>query len=100
MPTFVELSGITPPEGYETDGQSLVDYLKGGDAPQRDYFYWKLHLGDRPVQAARFGNWKAVRNGFDRPIEIYDLSVDAAESNDLSGSRQDLVEKAQTILEN
>ena len=45
MPTFVELSGATPPAGYETDGKSLVEYLKGGDAPQRDYFYWELHPG-------------------------------------------------------
>jgi len=39
MPTFVELSGATPPEGYETDGKSLVEYLKRGAAPKRDYFY-------------------------------------------------------------
>jgi hypothetical protein len=56
-------------------------------------------LGDRPVQAARFENWKAVRNGVDRPIEIYDLSVDAAESNDFASIRPDLVEKAQAIFE-
>ena len=99
LPTFVELSGITPPAGYETDGFSLLEYFKGGQAPERDYFYWELHLGDRPVQAARFGDWKAVRNGIDRPVEIYDLSVDAAESNDLSAERADLVEKAVAIFE-
>lgn len=99
MPTFVEMSGINPPEGYETDGYSLVEYLKGGAAPDRDYFYWELHLGDKPFQAARFENWKAVRNGIDRPVEIYDLSMDAAESNDLSGTRQDLVEKALSIFQ-
>lgn len=98
MPTFVELSGAKPPEGYETDGKSLVSYLKGGKAPDRDYFYWELHLGDRPVQAARFGDWKAVRNGIDKPIEIYDLSKDAAESMDLAKERPDLVKRAETIL--
>ena len=98
MPTFVQLSGVTPPEGYETDGLSLVEYLKGGPAPRRDYFYWELHLGNRPVQAARFGDWKAVRNGIDKPIEVYDLATDAAESNDLAGSRPDLVTKAGEIF--
>lgn len=98
MPTFVELGGMTPPHGYETDGYSLVDYLKGGDAPERDYFYWELHLGERPVQAARFENWKAVRNGFDRPIEIYDLNKDAGETNDLAKSRPDLAERAAAIF--
>lgn len=99
MPTFVELSGANPPSGYETDGLSLVDYLKGGPAPNRPYFYWELHLGDRPVQAARFGEWKAVRNGIDKPIEIYNLFNDPAEAQDLARSKPRLVKKAETIFE-
>ena len=98
MPTFVELSGATPPQGYETDGISLVGYLKGGKAPQRDSFYWELHESGKPIQAARFGDWKAVRNGTDKPIEIYDLATDAAESKDLSGNRPDLVARAEKIF--
>ena len=98
MPTFVELSGAAPPDEYETDGRSLVEYLKGGDAPQRDYFYWELHLGNRPVQAARFDTWKAVRNGIDKPIEIYDLNHTPVESVDLAKSRPDLVRRAESIF--
>ena len=97
MPTFVELSKAEVPEGYETDGQSLVSYLKGGDAPQRDYFYWELHP-ETPIQAARFGNWKAVRNGIKKPIEIYNLENDPSESTNLADSRSDLVEKAESIF--
>lgn len=98
MPTFVEMSGAVPPEGYETDGHSLLSYLKGGDAPLRDYFYWELHLGEKPVQAARFGDWKAVRNGVHKDIEIYDLAKDPGESNNLASSRSDLVRKAEAIF--
>lgn len=97
MPTFVELSGATPPKGYETDGKSLVSYLKGGDAPKRDYFYWELHLS-KPIQAARFGDWKAVRNGIHKPVEIYDLKTDPGESKNLADARPDLVAKAKTIF--
>lgn len=99
MPTFVELSGAKPPEGYETDGKSLVSYFKGGDAPSREYFYWELHLGNKPVQAARFGQWKAVRNGVDKPIEIYDLVNDSAELHDLAKSKRTLVAKAKEIFQ-
>ena len=99
MPTFVELSEAKPPEGYETDGHSLVSYLKGSDAPEREYFYWELHLGERPVQAARWGDWKAVRKGIDKPIEIYDLAKDSAESNDLGPNRKDLVQRAESIFQ-
>lgn len=98
MPTFTEMSGAKPPQGYETDGLSLVDYLKGGKAPQRESFYWELHESGRPIQAARFGKWKAVRNGTDKPIEIYDLDTDAAESKDLSESRPELVKTAEKIF--
>ena len=98
MPTFTELSGAKPPKGYETDGYSLIEYLKGGEAPKRDYFYWELHEGKSAIQAARFENWKAVRNGTSKPIEIYDLATDSAELDNLATSRPELVARAKTIF--
>ena len=76
----------------------MVEYLKGGEAPEREFFYWELHLGNRPIQAARFDDWKAVRLGVDRPTEIYDLALDAAEKNNLAESRPDLVRRAEAIF--
>ncbi|MEO6246819.1 MAG: arylsulfatase, partial [Opitutaceae bacterium] len=60
LPTAVELSGAKLPAGFKTDGLSLVAYLRGGSAPAREYFYWELHETNKPLQAVRFGNWKAV----------------------------------------
>ena len=97
MPTFVEMSGNKPPEGYETDGHSLVSYLKGGEAPERDYFYWELHKGI-VVQAARWDDWKAVRNGPKKAIEIYDLAKDRSEKNDLAKAHPELVKRAEEIF--
>jgi arylsulfatase A len=87
MPTFVEMSGATP----------LLSYLKGGKAPKRDYFYWELHTGN-PIQAARWGDWKAVRNGIKKPIEIYDLAKDPGEKKNLAKEKPELVKKAETIF--
>ena len=39
------MSGAKPPQGYETDGHSLLGYLKGGKVPRRGYFCWGLHGG-------------------------------------------------------
>lgn len=97
MPTFVEMTGSEPPKGYETDGKSLVSFLKGGESPQRDYFYWELHKG-KVVQAARWDDWKAVRNGIDQSIEIYDLAKDRGEKNDLAKEHPELVKKANSIF--
>jgi arylsulfatase A len=98
LPTFVELSQTPPPAGYETDGLSLVEYFRGGDAPQREYFYWELHEG-KPIRAAQFEQWKAVQNGTDRPIELYDLSKDLGESNDIAKRHPDVVFRAEQIFQ-
>jgi arylsulfatase A-like enzyme len=81
----------------KTDGLSLVSFLQGGPAPKRDYFYWELHEG-QSLQAARWGDWKAVRNGPAAKIEVYDLKNDFAEQHDLAATRPELVEKALAIF--
>ncbi len=97
LPTAAELAGAGLPEGYKTDGLSLVSYLKGGPAPKRECFYWELHEG-KPIQAVRFGNWKAVRNGPAAPFELYDLAKDAGESNNLASQYPDLIVTAESLM--
>jgi len=98
MPTAAELAGTKVPEKVKTDGLSLVSFLKGGDAPKRDYFYWELHER-QTIQACRFGDWKAVRNSPSGPIELYDLAKDVGETNDLAGKNPELVAKAEKIMQ-
>lgn len=97
LPTCAELSGAKIPDGAHLDGLSLVSFLKGGPAPKRECFYWELHEG-ASLQAVRWGDWKGVRNGPSKPIEIYDLASDPAESKDLATQRPELVAKAQELM--
>ena len=97
LPTAVELAGAKAPAELKTDGLSLVSFLQGGPAPKRDYFYWELHEG-QSLQAARWGDWKAVRNGPQAKVEIFDLKNDFAEKNNLAATRPELVEKALAIF--
>jgi arylsulfatase A-like enzyme len=97
LPTAAELAGAKLPDSFKPDGCSLVSFLKGGPAPRRDYFYWELHE-TRVVQAVRFGDWKAVKNGPTARIELYDLGKDMAETTDLAASKPELVAKAGALL--
>ena len=97
LPTAAELAGAKVPASVPTNGLSLVSFLQGGSAPKRDYFYWELHE-KQPLQAVRFGNWKAVRNGPGTPLELYDLKADAGEKTNLATQNPDLVAKAEALL--
>lgn len=97
LPTAAELAGATLPTGFQSDGVSLVEMLKGRPAPRRDHFYWELHEGPF-LQAVRFGDWKAVRNGPGKAIELYDLATDSGETRDLAGEKPDVVARADELL--
>ncbi|MBI5831355.1 MAG: arylsulfatase [Armatimonadetes bacterium] len=97
LPTCAELAGATMPAGCKPDGLSLVPFLKGGAAPQRESFYWELHEAGS-IQAIRFGDWKAVRNYANQPTELYDLAKDPGETTDLAAVRPELVAKAEKLM--
>lgn len=97
LPTCADLIGAELPKGETTDGVSIVSLLKGGPAPKRDYFYWELHEG-ASLQAVRFGNWKAVKNGKSAAIELYDLTTDSAETTNVADKHPMLVKQAEAIM--
>jgi arylsulfatase A-like enzyme len=97
LPTAAELAGAKIPANCKTDGLSLVSFLKGGPAPKRDLFYWELHEG-KPIQAIRFGNWKAVKNGPKAALELYDLATDPGEKTNVAQGNPEVVTKAQMLM--
>jgi arylsulfatase A-like enzyme len=97
LPTAAELAGATLPAGFQPDGFSLVSFLKGGPAPKREYFYWEVHEGPS-IQAVRFGDWKAVRPGPRRGLELYHLGVDPAERTNVASAHPNEIARAETLL--
>lgn len=100
LPTFCELAGAETPDNI--DGISIVAEMTGkGDQVQHDYLYWEFYeRGGR--KAARFGNWKAVQMDINKnpnaPIEIYDMTKDIGEENNLAAAKSDLVTRAKEIF--
>ncbi len=88
LPTIAGLTGQKTPEGL--DGVSILPVLLGGPVVEHPPMYWEFH--ERGFdQAARIGDWKAVKNGVKGPIELYDLKADPAEQHDVASQNPDVV---------
>jgi arylsulfatase A-like enzyme len=97
LPTAAELAGVPPPAGI--DGISMVNALLGKKQQDHEYLYWEFH--ERGFsQAVRMGNWKGVRTGArSRPIELFDLSQDLSEKNNVAAQNPQIVAKLAGIME-
>ncbi len=96
LPTAAELAGSKPPAGL--DGISMAAALLGKPQRNHEYLYWEFH--ERGFsQAVRMGNWKGVRVGArSHPIELFDLSKDPGEKNDVAGQNQEIVAKIGQLM--
>ncbi|MDB4756940.1 arylsulfatase [Mariniblastus sp.] len=92
LPTACELAGINAP--IDTDGLSYVPTLLGKPQPKHDYLFWRA--GKK--FAVRKGKWKAVRVSDQQPIELYDLSKDIGEENNIADKHRDLVAQFKAII--
>ena len=94
MPTCLEVAGEEPPQGI--DGISYLPTLLGNhdQQTQHEYLYWAFYeQGGK--QAVRWGNWKGVRRNVGKnpnaKPELYDLTTDLAEQNNLADQYPEIV---------
>jgi arylsulfatase A len=95
LPTMAELTGQPAPAGL--DGISILPALLEGKAIEHPPLYFEFHERGF-TQAARIGDWKAVRPGLARPLELYDLKTDLAEADDVAAQRPDVVKRFEDYL--
>jgi arylsulfatase A len=95
MPTLAELVGAKAPA--DTDGVSVLPAWLGQKTISHPPLYWEFHEGGF-FQAARMGDWKAVRLGTRKPIELYDLKTDMSETRDVAAQHPDVVQKLEAFL--
>ena len=81
LPTAAEIAGTVPPKGI--DGVSVLPALLGKSNIEHSPLYWEFY--ERGFeQAARVGNWKAVRHAPGKALELYNLKNDLGEAEDLA----------------
>jgi arylsulfatase A-like enzyme len=86
-PTILDLAGLPLMPQQHVDGVSLVPVLKGGTIGPRDLFWHYPHYGNQggePSSIIRSKNWKLIYYHEDGRCELYNLSDDVGEQNDLA----------------
>jgi arylsulfatase A-like enzyme len=94
FPTFLTAAGGSLSE-YELDGQDLLPYLSGGEAPAERDLFWEME----EQIAIRRGRWKLVLNGQlvegappSDTVHLSDLDEDMGETTNLQSEHADVVE--------
>lgn len=89
-PTLLDLANVPVPEGMQ--GRSLVPSLRGAEPERRSIYFESLTgslvYGWSPLEGLRRGPWKYIRSS---DPELYDLSADAGEAEDVAARESQIV---------
>jgi arylsulfatase A-like enzyme len=104
LPTFVGLSGGTPPRDRLYSGLDLTGLLTGAQGrlqgPGIDGGRELIHYFSTAPSAIRTGRWKYLAPGFWSPSPgLYDLDLDPAENVDLRAARPEVAAVLRTRLQ-
>ncbi|RAI88423.1 arylsulfatase [Algoriphagus yeomjeoni] len=100
LPTFADVAGATIPQ--DIDGISFLPALFGeNEQKEHEHLYWEFHeQGGK--QAVRQGKWKAIKlhvfGGGEPTIELYDLSIDIGEENNIAAENPEKVKELEGLM--
>lgn len=99
LPTFAEAIGHS--YSRKSDGISFLPTLLGNTEAQKehDYLYWEFAEGNHDAQAVRSENWKLIHIYKTDSWELYDLSKDIGEENNIITEYPKVAEKLKGFID-
>mgnify|MGYP001145806118 CR=1 FL=1 len=101
-PTLLDLIGAEKHTEHVVDGVSLVPLLKGESLDTRPLFWHYPHYGNQggdPVSIIRKDAYKLIHYWEDGHDELYNLSTDPGETNDLSAEKSEIAQNLRNELD-
>jgi len=109
LPTLAELGDVAQFVPNGLDGISFLTTLLGNNSQkEHDFLYWEDANYERVspfameeetlLQAVRIGKWKAVKNSPESACELYDISIDIGEKNNLAANNPKIVKEMLVIM--
>ncbi len=103
--TFADVNNISLPDDRVIDGKNIYPLMTGVEGATSPYEYLLYYGRELTAQRIRYQNWKYTPG---TPGELYDLSMDVSESNNVASSNPDvctqlkakLAELDQEVIEN
>jgi arylsulfatase A-like enzyme len=102
-PTILEMANLPQKPNQHTDGLSLVPLLTESGKLNRKALYWHYphysNQGGTPGGAIRSGDYKLIEFYDTDRIELYNLTEDITEKNDLSSKRPEKASELKKMLD-
>ncbi|MGJ8634355.1 MAG: sulfatase [Luteolibacter sp.] len=103
-PTLLDLAGLPLKPEQHLDGHSLKAVLSGSEVESDRILAWTYQHdhgnGHKPSDAILSKDWKLIRFQSDEPTELYNLSADIGEKNNLAKQYPEKVQELETLLDN
>ncbi len=103
FPTICEVTGISLPNPHNIDGTSILPVLTQQKAlpPRPLYWHFPHYRGEDvvPYSIIREGDWKLIKQYEGKTFELFNLSEDLSEKQDLSGQYPEKVAALDRKLE-